>query len=187
MTAEIQRISGAGRNAVYAVVRAGERVAHIRRHGRSGWALDSVHYGENRATYRNLNLARTAAVARPYYPDASEAYELVCKRIEQQRRAYMRQQRAGDLADAALDMAVGEKGAANRIILISRSIESIAKDRRDTTERQCDYALAGGDYQRGAQRPGLCQPDCRYIAPGRYLPHGKEIRTSQAGRAERLL
>jgi hypothetical protein len=61
---------------------------------------------------------------------------MICDRVQRQRRAWMRQQRANDLADTALDLAKGANSAADRIILISRSIESFAKDRFDTGERQ---------------------------------------------------
>jgi hypothetical protein len=136
MITEIQRLGGDGMNAVYAVRRAGKRVATISRHGRNDWIMNSVHYGERLSVHRNLDAARAAAVGRPSYPDAVEAYQAICRRVEQQRRAWMRQQRANDLADTALDMAVGGRGAADKIIIISRSIESFAKDRLDTNERE---------------------------------------------------
>jgi hypothetical protein len=133
---EIQRIKGVGINAVYVVRRAGKKVANIRRTGRLRWLLYSVHYGENLNTYANLESARYCAVARTSYPDAEEVYETICARVEQQRRAWMRQQRANDFADTALDLATDRTALADRIILISRSIESFAKDRLDTGERE---------------------------------------------------
>jgi hypothetical protein len=73
--------------------------------------------------------------------DAHETYEAICQRIENERRAFMRGRRADDLAEAALALGRGEPGAANRIVLISRSIEWIAKDRLELTRGSASTVL----------------------------------------------
>jgi hypothetical protein len=150
MTTEIQRMGGVGINAHYIVTRAGKRVATISRRGRSDWTVNSVHYGERLSVHRDINAARAAAMARTTYPDVEKVYEIICRRIEQQRRHYMQQQRAGDLHNTALDLAIGEDGAADRIVLISRMIEAFAKDRLDTEERERQrMETCPGDFRHG--------------------------------------
>jgi hypothetical protein len=113
MTTEIQRLGGVGINAHYVVTRAGKRVATISRRSRSDWVMSSVHYYERLSVHRTLDGARAAAVARTDYPTADEVYEVICRRVEQERRHYLRQQRANDLADTALDLATGSNSAAD--------------------------------------------------------------------------
>jgi hypothetical protein len=110
-TTEIQRLGGVGANARYAVRRAGKRVATISRYGRSDWIMNSVHYGERLSVHRNLDGARAAAVAREHYPTADEAYEVVCRRIEAQRRALRRRELTDQMFDAIQDLAIGERDA----------------------------------------------------------------------------
>jgi hypothetical protein len=55
----------------------------------------------------------------------------------------MRRQRAGEMADAALELTVGSKTAVNTLALIARSIDAWSKDRTDTTEAQRGPAIVG--------------------------------------------
>jgi hypothetical protein len=141
-TTEIQHMTGVGANARYVVIRAGKQVAHIRRSGRSDWLLYSVHYNETLNTYRNLDAARSAAVARASYPDAEEVYEVICRRVEQRRRQWKRREQMDTMFDAIQQLARGERGAGDSLVLLWRMIESFAKDRLDTEEwqRKCEQA-----------------------------------------------
>jgi hypothetical protein len=149
VTTEIQRIRGVGANAVYVVRRAGKRVATISRQGRSDWALESIHYREQLGTYRTLDQARSAAVARTSYPGAEEVHEAVCQRVQQQRRAWKRHEQMNLMFDAIQEPATGERGAGDRLVLLWRGIEAFAKDRRDTNEMERQHVVAGGDFRHG--------------------------------------
>jgi hypothetical protein len=129
-------------NARYVVIRAGKKVAHIRRSGRSDWLLYSVHCNEKLNTYRNLDAAHSAAVARTSYPDEDEVYEAICKRVEQQRRTWKRREQMNVMFDLIQELATGERGAGDRLVLLWRGIESFAKDRLNTGERDREWLAA---------------------------------------------
>ena len=128
-----KQLGGVGVNVSYAIYRDGSHVASLRRTGsRSFFGIYSVHYGEKLGNYSNVNAARAAALELTY-PDAQQVYEIICQRIEKQRRRFFRIESVNDLADAARDLANGSNSAQQRLIELSNAIEASAADRSKVT------------------------------------------------------
>jgi len=145
MSITVNHVSGVGVNGRYAVMRDGVKVANVYRHGRSRFIINSVHYHETLGVYGNINLARAAA-AEINYPDAWQVYEIVCQRIEKQRRAWIEESMHGKLVELARDLAAGSNSAQHRAHEMVAEIEAFAKDRSETYDARLQRAQATKTY-----------------------------------------
>lgn len=125
-------LGGVGINASWSVMRDGKRVGMIERNGNTGFIVRS-HYRRIIDYARNSAGAKEKCLHRERFPSEREIYDLICAEVEVRRRVQLENKMRAEMFALARDLVVGSNSARDAIAEILADIETLAKDRWQTT------------------------------------------------------
>ncbi len=132
----IKHQRGVGARSHHNVYQDGKHVGWISRFSaRTGWEIQSVHYGRTLARSKSLEGARQRALEISY-PSVEEEYEISCRQIEAARRAAIERQLAPEIIAASRALLAGSNSAHDTLKALIAKVDDYATNRAANTSAE---------------------------------------------------